>query len=255
MQHFAPGWIAFLLARNALSTQFKFNGKWPSTDSSAFLFRNQNIDNVIWTFASGVPIWTALEILTLWAFANHYIPYVSFAEHPYCCVALFFVIPLWRDLHFYAVHRLIHVHLLYHTVHKLHHKNVNPGPWSGLAMHPVEHLLYFSVVLIHWIVPSNPTHAIFNLLDTGLSPARGHSGFDRMVLSSGAAVDMHCYEHYLHHKFFECNYSDGMIPIDRWFGTFHDGSKDAEQRMNDRVMARARKQRAKQDAKAARTTA
>jgi hypothetical protein len=108
LQHFAPGWIAFLLARNALivflfygafhlrlymqkaqGTQFKFNGKWPSTDSSAFLFRNQNIDNVIWTFASGVPIWTALEILTLWAFANHYIPYVSFAEHPYYCVALF----------------------------------------------------------------------------------------------------------------------------------------------------------------------
>ena len=274
LQHFAPGWISFLLARNALivflfygafhlrlymqkaqGTQFKFNGKWPSTDSSAFLFRNQNIDNVIWTFASGVPIWTALEILTLWAFANHYIPYVSFAEHPCYCVALFFVIPLWRDLHFYAVHRLIHSHRLYHAVHKLHHTNVNPGPWSGLAMHPVEHLLYFSVGLIHWVVPSNPMHAIFDFLHAGLAPARGHAGFDKVVLGDGTAIDMHCYEHYLHHKFFECNYSDGVIPIDKWFGTFHDGSKDAEQRMNDRVMARARYQKAKQDAKTARTTA
>ena len=51
-------------------TSFKFNGKWPSTNNSAFLFGNQNIDNIIWTFASGVPIWTAYEVLTLWAFAN-----------------------------------------------------------------------------------------------------------------------------------------------------------------------------------------
>ena len=30
----------------------------------------------------------------------------------------------------------------------VHHKNVNVGPWSGLAMHPVEHLVNFSAALI-----------------------------------------------------------------------------------------------------------
>jgi sterol desaturase/sphingolipid hydroxylase (fatty acid hydroxylase superfamily) len=61
-----------------------------------------------------------------------------------------------------------------------------------------------------------------------------------------------CYEHYLHHKFFECNYADGAIPIDKWFGTFHDGSKEAEIRMNKRYMDRAKTQRERRDAKAAR---
>ncbi len=28
--------------------------------------------------------------------------------------------------------------------HSLHHKSYNPGPWSGLSMHPVEHLLYYT---------------------------------------------------------------------------------------------------------------
>ena len=98
-------------------------------------------------------------------------------------------------------------------------------------------------------------HAIFDFLHAGLAPARGHAGFDKVVLGDGTAIDMHCYEHYLHHKFFECNYSDGVIPIDKWFGTFHDGSKEAEQRMNDRVKSRTRNQKARQDAKAARTTA
>ena len=267
---FSAGWIAFLLARNALvvllvfgalhlrlyvqrkqGTSFKFNGRWPATGNSAFLFGNQTVDNLIWTFASGVPVWTAFEAVTLWAFANNYIPYVSFAEHPIYCAALFFVIPVLRDVHFYLVHRLIHSHALYHSVHKLHHNNVNPGPWSGLAMHPVEHLLYFSVVLIHWIVPSHPVHAIFNLAHAGLAPAPGHAGFDKIVLSDGTAVDVHCYEHYLHHKFFECNYADGVVPIDKWFGTFHDGSKEAEARMNKRLVERAAKQAARRDAKAA----
>src|SRR5690349_18689997 len=80
----------------------RVSGKLPLSDvcysrnNSAFLFGNQNIDNMIWTFAAGVPIWTAYEVLTLWAFANHYIPYVSFAEHPVYCATVFLLIPVWR---------------------------------------------------------------------------------------------------------------------------------------------------------------
>ena len=48
------------------------------------------------------------------------------------------------------------------------------------------------------------------------------------------------YFHYLHHKYFECNYGgDGMLPLDRWFGTFHDGTDDAQRRMDERFLARA----------------
>jgi sterol desaturase/sphingolipid hydroxylase (fatty acid hydroxylase superfamily) len=46
--------------------------------------------------------------------------------------------------------------------------------------------------------------------------------------------------HYLHHRYFEVNYGgDGLVPIDRWAGTFHDGSDEAEAAMNLRVMRRA----------------
>lgn len=254
---FAPGWVAFVLIRNALlvlgyfggfhlwlyirraqGTSFKYNPKWPATDSPTFLFRNQTLDNVFWTFVSAVPIWTAYECLTLWAFANHVIPYVDFATHPVYCVALMFAVPLFREVHFYLVHRLIHWPPLYRAVHKLHHKNVNPGPWSGLAMHPVEHLLYFSVVLVHWVVPSN-FHALYTLVHAGLAPAPGHVGFDRVVVGSDSSFATFCYDHYLHHKHFECNYSDGVIPIDKWFNTFHDGSADSEERLQQRLQARA----------------
>lgn len=37
---------------------------------------------------------------------------------------------------------------LYSKVHSLHHKSYNTGPWSGLCMHPVEHICYYSVTLL-----------------------------------------------------------------------------------------------------------
>ncbi|MDP9138515.1 MAG: sterol desaturase family protein [Pseudomonadota bacterium] len=257
MQTLAPGWIGFVLARNAALTVllvgffhwrlyvrkaqgklFKYNAKWLDTDNPVFLFRNQTVDNIIWTFASGVPIWTAYEVLTLWAFANGYIFLVSWETHPVYCVALLVLIPLIREVHFYLVHRLIHWPALYRTVHNLHHNNVNPGPWSGLAMHPGEHLLYFSGVLVHWILPSHPIHALFHLLHAGLSPAQGHTGFEKVVVGKDRSFDTECYAHYLHHKYFECNYADGAIPLDRWFGTFHDGSEEAHEAMNKRFLSR-----------------
>lgn len=43
------------------------------------------------------------------------------------------------------------------------------------------------------------------------------------------------FAHYLHHKYFEVNYGgDGVIPLDKWFGTWHDGSKDSDAQMNAR---------------------
>jgi sterol desaturase/sphingolipid hydroxylase (fatty acid hydroxylase superfamily) len=173
-------------------------------------------------------------------FANGHAPYVSWSEHPVYNVALLLVIPFWRELHFFAVHRLLHVPVLYRLFHKLHHNNVNILPWSGLAMHPVEHLMYFSVVLIHLVVPSNPLHAIFTLAHAGLTPAQGHVGFWRIGLG-GMSLQSNTYPHYLHHKYFECNYADGAVPLDKWFGSFHDGTPEAQARMDARALARAAK--------------
>ena len=259
MRNLEVWWIAVILARNmgliflvcgawhmrlyvqrAQGTDYKYNGKWLARDNPIFLFRNQVLDNIFWTVISAVPIWTAYEVLSLWAMANGYIPFVSFAEHPVYCVILLLLIPLFREVHFYLVHRLIHWPPLYRTVHALHHKNANPGPWSGMAMHPVEHVLYFSGVLIHWIIPSHPIHVIFHLQHLAFTPSQGHSGFERVIIKGNAAVRTGDYFHYLHHKYFECNYGNDLMPIDAWFGTYHDGSDEAQARMNERFMKRSK---------------
>jgi len=220
----AGGWHLLLYTFKAQGTERKYDPRWLRTGDRNFLFRNQLWDNIFWSCTSGVGVWTAYEVLFMWSYANKVIPYVSWSEHPIYCAVWLCAIPFWREFHFYWVHRAIHWKPLYKYVHYLHHKNVNPGPWSGLAMHPVEHILYFSVVMIHWIVPSHPLHFLFNAQHTALTPAGGHSGFDGPVLHGKLPVGS--YFHYLHHRYFECNYGEATLPLDKMFGTFRDGSPE-----------------------------
>jgi sterol desaturase/sphingolipid hydroxylase (fatty acid hydroxylase superfamily) len=233
---FAGAWHLRLYVQRAQGTEYKYSGHWLATNNSIFLFRNQLLDNVFWTIVSAVPIWTAYEVLMLWAQARDLAPVVRWQAHPVYCLLLMVLIPLYEEIHFYVIHRLIHWPPLYRTVHSLHHKNVNPGPWSGLAMHPVEHLLYFSGVLLFWIVPSHPLHVLFYLMLLALDPSQGHCGFDRLVVTGRTTLDTESYFHYLHHKYFKVNYGNPVLPFDKWFGTFHDGSQEAQKAMRRREL-------------------
>ncbi len=223
------GWHFWFYIRRGQGTAYKQNRHWPRTKHRRFLFGDQVKDNIFWSAVSGCGVWTAYEVVTLWAFANGYVPWLDWETNPIWFVVLFLAIPLIRDAHFYLVHRLLHVRFMYRTVHYLHHKNVNIGPWSGLAMHPVEHILYFSGVLLHWVVLSHPLHAIFHVQATGLTPALGHAGFDRLLVGGKHSFSLgQRYFHFLHHKYFECNYGgDGTVPMDKWFGSFHDGTPES----------------------------
>ncbi|MDX8520765.1 sterol desaturase family protein [Mesorhizobium dulcispinae] len=219
----------------AQGNRFKYNGKWPSEQKSkAFFFESQNIDNLLRTFGTGMPIWTAIEVAILYAYANGYVPWLTVAEHPAYLFCLALVVPIIHETHFFLLHRSIHWGPLYKWVHSVHHNSVNPSPWSSLSMHPVEQLGYLGVAFWHLIIPSNPLLALYQLHYAGLGAIPGHVGFDKVELTEDISVDSHAYIHYLHHKYFEVNYGDGLIPFDRWFGTFHDGSKDGEARMQAR---------------------
>ena len=242
MTLFFGAWHLRLYVRKAQGKRYKYNNRWLSSNSKAFLFRNQTRDNVFWSVVSGCGVWSLYEAVTLWMYANGHLPYVDFRTNPVYFVLLLAAVGLMREVHFYWVHRLIHWKPLYKAAHYLHHKNVNIGPWSGLAMHPIEHLLYFTGVFLHWIIPSHPVHAMMHLVHAGLSPAAGHSGFDEVELKAGKTVlPNHNLFHYLHHRYFECNYGgDGSVPIDRWFGSFHNGSQKAHTRMRARAHSRMR---------------
>jgi sterol desaturase/sphingolipid hydroxylase (fatty acid hydroxylase superfamily) len=220
---FYGAWHYQLYGRRAQGLQFKYNPSWPKESSDKFLFGRPTASNVFWTLGSGVPIWSAYLILTLWAQATGIAPVTNWSRSPIYCASLMLILPFFHAVHFYVIHRVIHWSPLYNTVHYLHHANINPSPWAGLAMHPVEHLFYFSGALLLWMIPSTPIHAIFFVTLVGLAPIEGHSGFGKIVLGRSSFVS-DGYYHYLHHKFFTVNFGDTLlIPLDRLFGTYHDG--------------------------------
>lgn len=229
-----------LYIRRAQGTRFKYNGKWPADNrSDEFWFRSQTIDGMLRTMLFALPVWLVIQVAILYAFANGLVPWVAFADHPVYLVCLALAIPIIHETHFYLIHRLIHTPFLYRYVHSIHHNSVNPSPYSSLSMHPVELLLYLGMAFWHLIIPSNPILAMYQLHRAGFGAIPGHIGFDKIEIGTNTAVDTHAYIHYLHHKYFEVNYGDGLVPFDKWFGTFHDGTSEAEERMNKRFLARS----------------
>jgi len=101
MQTLSWDWTLWILARNTVAvllfygvfelrlyvqraqgTRFKYNARFPSdTPRQGHFFGRQDIDNISRTFASGVPIWSAYEILILWVFANGWVPMASLTEN------------------------------------------------------------------------------------------------------------------------------------------------------------------------------
>lgn len=249
----APGWIAAIWLRNIVlmlivagglhlwfhrakrqGDRLKFDPRELAKKGRMFTFGGQVADNMFWSLASGVSFWTAYEVLLFWAMGNGYAPVLLPAENPILFAAILFLTPVWISLHFYWIHRLLHWPPLYRLAHALHHRNVNVGPWSGLSMHPVEHGLFFSSILIHFIIPAHPIHILFHMQHQSLTAATSHTGFEGLIVRDQNRLALGTFHHQLHHRYFECNYGNLEVPWDKWFGSFHDGTQDAHVQMKER---------------------
>ena len=212
----------------------KYDARDLVANHRGFTFRDQVLDNMFWTLASGVTVWTAFEVLLMWGYANGHVPYLAWDNNPVWFVVLFLLIPVWGSFHFYWIHRLLHWPPLYRLAHALHHRNTNIGPWSGMSMHPIEHILYLSTCLIHWVVLSHPIHVLFHLQLKALEAVSSHSGFECFLVKDRNRMRLGDFFHQMHHRYFECNYGTLEMPWDAWFGSFHDGTEEANERIRER---------------------
>jgi sterol desaturase/sphingolipid hydroxylase (fatty acid hydroxylase superfamily) len=174
--------------------------------------------NVAWTL-SGVLIWTLFENIFCYLWATNKLVYApdSFTSITIALLA----IPVWRSIHFYFAHRFLHFGPLYQQVHSLHHRNTDVEPFSGLCMHPVEHLYYYACVAPSLLFICSPFAFLWNGVHLLLSPGASHSGYEDHFQSDAF--------HYLHHRYFECNYAgtDAAF-MDVFFGTFRGALDDSD---------------------------
>ena len=235
--HVFGGFHLYLHTYEQQGDNYRYNSQKLQKGINKWLFNNQTYENIFWSCASGCLVWSLYEIIFMWLYANEKLNSINFDSNPIYYCLLFALIPLWQVCYFYFSHRLTHWKPLYKWVHYLHHKNVNTGPWSGLSMHPIEHIIYFGTVLIHLFIPSDPLHVVWHLIFNGLAPAAGHSGYNEIAINrkSDKSLPHASYFHYLHHKYFECNYGELLFPFDKWFGTFHDGTEESRKKIFNKI--------------------
>jgi sterol desaturase/sphingolipid hydroxylase (fatty acid hydroxylase superfamily) len=221
----------WLHIHRAQGTEFKYEQRWLATNRASFTFHNQTRDNMFWSLVSGGGIAAVYEAIMFRLYATESIPQL----HAMWAIASMTLAVFWIEaVHFYGNHRLLHVDPIYGWAHALHHRNVNTGPWTGISMHPLEHLLYLSLPFVFVVIPGAPFITTFCLVYLMLSPSPSHSGFDRFRISDDIAIPGGDYFHNLHHRYFEVNYGMLLLPLDKWFGTFHDGSMEAHEQMKNR---------------------
>ena len=224
----------FFYIRKGQGAKLKYDPRILQYKGKQFTFGGQVRDNMFWSLSSGVFFWTGYQVLIFWAMSNGYAPILNSTKNPLIFVLWFLFTPLWISFHFYWIHRLLHWPPLYKWFHSVHHRNINVGPWSGLSMHPVEHLIFFSSMLIHFIIPTHPLHVLFHVQHQALQAASSHTGYESLLVKNKKTLDLGTFHHQMHHRYFEVNYGTLEIPWDKWFGTFHDGTIHAHEKFKHR---------------------
>jgi len=230
----AGGLHLYLFTFSKQGNETRYDSRPLAKNSNIFYFKNQVWDNMFWTLGSSVPVGTLWECVLLWAFSNGHATLITFETNPIWFIGLMLIIPVWSGFHFYGYHRLFHVGPLYKYIHSWHHKNVNTGPWSGHAMHPVEHLLLYSDLIIYFFIASHPVHIIFNAMLHTVAGPTSHCGYDKVIFFGRYKLQLGDFMHQLHHRFIDCNYGSYETPWDKIFGSFHDGTPEGNQYINER---------------------
>jgi sterol desaturase/sphingolipid hydroxylase (fatty acid hydroxylase superfamily) len=141
------------------------------------------------------------------------------------------LIMLIHDLYFYLSHRMMHNERIFPIVHSVHHRSINPTPWTAFSIHPIEAFIQLAWVPI--IIMLLPIHyyvlmiwsfnmTIFNII--------GHLGFEifpkqLMNYRFGKFIFSSTF-HNLHHSKVNCNYGLYLIIWDILLKTLHDNYKD-----------------------------
>lgn len=133
------------------------------------------------------------------------------------------VLILWNDLHFYAVHRLLHTKIPYVNLkqaHVAHHKSVTATPFTAYSMSATEALLLGSVMPTAMLIHDFSLLALILLPIWSISiNTVAHSNCDLFPHASERSLLGLIRHHQNHHSRYHGNYSFLFTQLDRWFNS------------------------------------
>ncbi|CAE8616297.1 unnamed protein product, partial [Polarella glacialis] len=184
----SPGWVLKRLAANTALALAYYGFFFWSLYIRGFSKRKYragcyptagNMAHNLWYWSLGVLQWSLSECAMMHLWATGKVAYVSDLEllmSPRQMLLLAFwilAVPQWRDLHFYAAHRFSHIRAFYKYVHSLHHRNMDPEPFSGIQWSTSS---TFPTLVPTLYMANSPLIYMWIFLHLALAPGAGHSG-------------------------------------------------------------------------------
>lgn len=124
---------------------------------------------------------------------------------------------LLTDLGLYAAHRLFHRPRLFRAIHRFHHRNTTPTPFTAYAMHPLEFLTYEAITIVPlFFFPVHGAAVVLTLLYSNYMALMQHSG---VRMSFPLPWEPSTLFHDDHHLHFHVNYGQNLMLWDRVFGS------------------------------------
>ena len=159
-----------------------------------------------------------IGMLVPWLMIRYDLTKVTLKTNTSIILLEFVLLILWNDLHFYAVHRLLHSKLKW--AHLTHHQSVLATPFTAYSMSITEALLLGSVMPLAMLAHH------FSLISLVLLPiwsvsinALAHSNCNLFSTASEHSLFSLVRHHQSHHSRYHGNYSFLFNQLDRWFGT------------------------------------
>ncbi len=143
-------------------------------------------------------------------------------ETNWYCLPQILILFFWNEIHFYLVHRLLHLPWLIRRVHFVHHVSKEPTVFSTFSFHWVEAFLLGTVIIFPLLVYPFQVIAIISLpVMSILLNTLGHCNYDLFPKLASNVFLKFSTRHSLHHKKARGNYGF-MLP---WFDTLFNTSQ------------------------------
>lgn len=158
-------------------------------------------------------VFTVLAFIIVYSPLNQYtFVYFDVYTYPIWWIPVSLVLTLIvHDTYFYWLHRFMHHKKVYKYVHIVHHKSVNPSPWTSYSFHLLEAILEGLVLIpLVLLMPLHPITIILFTVVGFIINVYGHLGYEiapkQLRNSFLFKIFNTSVHHNLHHSKFKGNY-------------------------------------------------
>jgi len=153
-----------------------------------------------------------------WLIHNGYF-HIRF-HHAWSCLWEIPVMFLWNEIHFYAVHWLLHRKWLMKHVHYVHHQSKEPTVYSVFSFHWVEAFLLGTVVFFPLAVHDFHIFSVLSLpVMSIILNLIGHCNHEKETTADIEDVSRLTFRHTMHHKWSQGNFGFMLPYLDQLFKT------------------------------------